>query len=210
MFAAPSVVRDSAPERQVVAALPPDAIQVVSAAVLRAIAATETPQGLVAVFPRRLSPAASASRLLLVLDGLQDPGNVGTILRSALGSGLVETVVVRGGADPFGPKAVRAAAAALFALRIAQPDEAELRAALDGRTVWIADAAGAERYDRLDWRQPGALVVGSEAHGASRLLRQMADGQVSVPLRGGLESLNAAVAVSIMLFEAARQHFPAG
>jgi TrmH family RNA methyltransferase len=175
-------------------------------AAFAAIADAETPQGVAAVFPiepARLDP--DAGPLLLVLDGLQDPGNLGTIVRSAVGAGVVGALAVRGGADPFGPKAVRAAAGALFRLPIARPDDDELVAALGGRQVWLAESLGGERYDRVDWRPPGALVIGSEAGGASPELRRLATGRVSIPLRAGLESLNAGVAASILLFEAARQ-----
>jgi len=175
-------------------------------AAFAAIADAESPQGVAAVFPIEEAPLeADRGHLLLVLDGLQDPGNLGTIVRSAVGSGLVATLVVRGGADPFGPKAVRAAAGALFRLRIARPGDEELAAALRDRPLWLAEADGGQRYDRIDWRQPSALAIGSEAAGPTPQLRALARGRVSIPLPGGLESLNAGVAASILLFEAARQ-----
>lgn len=169
------------------------------------LADTDTPQGVVAVVPlppQRLPDEAGP--LVLVLDGLQDPGNVGTILRSAVGSGQVRTVLVRGGADPFGPKAVRAAAGALFNLTVLRDDTA-LRPLLDGRAVWLADMTGDRLYNEVSWRGRVALVVGSEAHGATPGLRARAVGRVAVPLRGPIESLNAGIAASIILFEAARQ-----
>ncbi|HEY3081896.1 MAG TPA: RNA methyltransferase [Chloroflexota bacterium] len=173
-------------------------------AAMEALADTRAPQGVAAVFPTELTDRA-AGPIVLVLDGLQDPGNVGTAIRSAVASGLVETVVVNGGADPFGPKAVRAAAAALFAVRVARPTDDELPGLLRGREVWIAEAIGQRSYDAVDWRRPSALVIGSEATGASPALRALATGTVGVPLRGPIESLNAGVAASIILFEAARQ-----
>ncbi|HEY3108611.1 MAG TPA: RNA methyltransferase [Chloroflexota bacterium] len=177
-----------------------------SEAAFGAIADADTPQGIAAVFPIELARLdVDPSRLLLVLDGLQDPGNLGTIVRSAVGSGVVGMLAVRGGADPFGPKAVRAAAGALFRLPVARPGDAELAEALRGRRVWLAEAGRGERYDRVDWRAPSALVIGSEAGGASARLRDLATGRVSIPLSGELESLNAGVAASILLFEAARQ-----
>jgi RNA methyltransferase, TrmH family len=165
------------------------------------LADTETTQGIVSVFPVPEERApADAGQVVLVLDGLQDPGNVGTVLRSAVGAGLVRTVVVRGGADPFGPKAVRAAAGALFHLAVVRTDES-----LVGRPIWLADMDGDRSYDRVDWRAPSALVLGSEAGGPSPEMRARATGAVSVPLRGPVESLNAGIAASIILFEAARQ-----
>jgi TrmH family RNA methyltransferase len=177
-----------------------------SDAAFRAIADTETPQGIAALFPIAWARVDEArADMLLVVDGLQDPGNLGTLIRSAVGSGVVGVLAVRGGADPFGPKAVRAAAGALFRCRIARPSDDELAAALAGRAVWLAEAEGGQRYDRIDWRRPCALVIGSEAAGATPELRRLATGRVSIPLGGELESLNAGVAASILLFEAARQ-----
>lgn len=171
-------------------------------AAFRAISDTETPQGIGAVFPIDLADLSTmGDGLLLVVDGLQDPGNLGTIVRSAVGSGVVGALAVRGGADPFGPKAVRAAAGALFRLPIGRPSDAELRAALSGRAVWLAEAGG-QPYDGVDWARRSALVIGSEAAGASPELRRLATGSVGIQLSGGLESLNAGVAASILLFHA--------
>ena len=187
--------------RALLGRLDPGGIVEVGESALAALADTRTPQGIAAVFPIQLAEQATG-RIVLVLDGLQDPGNVGTAIRSAAASGLVQTVVVRGGADPFGPKAVRAAAAALFAVRVARPSDAELPRLLAGRDVWLAEAEAERAYDVVDWSRPSALVVGSEAHGPSDQLRALATGSVSVPLAGLVESLNAAVAASIMLFHA--------
>jgi TrmH family RNA methyltransferase len=187
--------------RSLLGRLDPGAIVEVGESALAAIADTRTPQGVAAVFPIELAEVATG-RIVLVLDGLQDPGNVGTAIRSAAASGLVETVVVRGGADPFGPKAVRAAAAAVFAVRVARPSDAELPRLLAGRDVWLAEADADRAYDAVDWNRASALVVGSEARGPSDELRALATGSVSVPLTGPVESLNAAVAASIILFHA--------
>jgi TrmH family RNA methyltransferase len=178
----------------------PETIEV-TPAVLEALSDAETPQGAVAVFPMPEDAAVDQpGHIVLVLDGLQDPGNVGTILRSALACGLVECVIVRGGADPFGSKAVRAAASALFRLRVSQSDRLP-----PDRPIWVAEARGDHRYDELDWLTPCVLVIGSEARGPSAEVLGAATGRVSVPLRGPIESLNAGVAASILLFEAARQ-----
>jgi len=204
VFVEPERLERSGPGRELLARLDPATTVAVGAAAMQALADTRTPQGVAAVFSLELT-AEAVGRVVLVLDGLQDPGNVGTAIRSAVASGLVETVVVRGGADPFGPKAVRAAAAALFALRIVRPADAELPSLLRGRELWIAEARAGRRYDAVDWGRPSGLVIGSEAHGASAELRSLATGSVGVPLRGPVESLNAGVAASIILFEAARQ-----
>lgn len=199
VFLAPELVERRPDGARLSAALDPNDVFETAPDLLAWLADTETTQGVAAVFAKpEPRPLAGEGHVVLVLDGLQDPGNVGTILRSALGSGLVSNVVARGGADPFGPKAARAAAGALFHLGFAHdlPDE---------RPVWLADMDGDLAYDRVDWRRPCVLVVGSEAAGASPEMRARATGRVSIPLRGPVESLNAAVAASILLFEAARQ-----
>lgn len=178
----------------------------VNAAVLRTLSDTETPQGAVAIFPMPDPPTDLVEgELPLVLDGLQDPGNLGTILRSAVGAGVTRTVLLRGGADPYAPKVVRSAAGALLDLRIARNDERLLVRLLESRRLWVAEAGDGQPYHRADWCRPAALAIGSEAHGVSDELRQRAAGRVAVPLSGGLDSLNAGVAASIILFEAARQ-----
>jgi TrmH family RNA methyltransferase len=204
VFVDPARLARSSDGRALLERLDPATAVALSDGAMQALADTRTPQGVAAVFPAELTREAGGP-IVLVLDGLQDPGNVGTAIRSAVASSLVETVVVRGGADPFGPKAVRAAAAALFAVRIARPGDDELPLLLRGRDVWIADAAGERRYDAVDWGRPSALVIGSEARGASPELRAIATGSVGVPLGGPVGSLNAGVAASIILFEAARQ-----
>jgi TrmH family RNA methyltransferase len=204
VFVDPERLARSDEGRDLLARLDPATVVAVGGGAMAALADTRTPQGVAAVFPIELTERA-VGPIVLVLDGLQDPGNVGTAIRSAVATGLVETVVVRGGADPFGPKAVRAAAAALFAVRIARPSDDGLAALLRDRAVWIAEPRGATAYDAVDWRRPSALVIGSEARGASPEVRALADGTLGVALRGPVESLNAGVAASIILFQAARQ-----
>jgi TrmH family RNA methyltransferase len=201
VFVAPDLLGRRPDGARLRATLDPAVIVETTPDLLAWLADTETTQGVVALFPLPGERVPDdPGHLVLVLDGLRDPGNVGTVLRSAVGSGLVRTVVARGGADPFGPKAVRAAAGALFRLAVVRDDRA-----IDGRPVWLADAGGERSYDSVDWRQPCALVVGSEAAGASPEMRARATGRVSIPLRGPVESLNAGIAASIILFEAARQ-----
>jgi TrmH family RNA methyltransferase len=200
-FVAPELLERRPGGVDLLAQLDPATTVETSPELLAWLADVETTQGVVAVFPLPDEHVPEdPGHLVVVLDGLQDPGNVGTVLRSAVGSGLVRTIVVRGGADPFGPKAVRAAAGALFHLSIVRGDEA-----LAERPLWLADTVGDRSYDQVDWREPSALVIGSEAAGPSPELRARAAGVVSIPLRGPIESLNAGMAASIILFEAARQ-----
>jgi TrmH family RNA methyltransferase len=180
-------------------------LEAVSEDVMRAMADTRTPQGILAVvsFPEI---DVGESHLSLLLDGLKDPGNLGTILRSAEAAGVGQVITMRGTVDIFGPKVVRAAMGAHFRLPImAECSWGDVSGTLEDRQVLLADARGDMPYYEVDWRQPSVLVVGGEAHGPSVEARRMCTGTVSIPMQSGVESLNVAVATSIILFEAARQ-----
>jgi TrmH family RNA methyltransferase len=195
-------------------------VRTVAERVLAHATDTVTPQGIVAVVPIPGGPSGSsgaaqpapsgtapvAADLVLILDAVGDPGNAGTLLRSAAGAGASRVVATRGTVDLYAPKVVRAGAGAHFyvdlATGVAWDDVA---AALPpGVQVVVADAGAARAYWDVDWRRPSALVVGSEPHGVSEAARDRADVTVAIPIRD-VESLNAGVAGSVMLFEALRQ-----
>lgn len=176
-----------------------------TAQVVAAAAETVTPQGVAAVaaWPN-LEPRRGVR---LVLDAVQDPGNVGTLLRSAEAAGIGLVLCSRGTADVYSPKVVRAAMGAHFYLPI-QVDLTweELHAALADLTHVYATAAGATLpYYAADWRQPAGLIIGSETHGVSAEGLARATRQIAIPMVGRAESLNAGVAGSIILFEGLRQ-----
>jgi TrmH family RNA methyltransferase len=166
----------------------------------------QAPQGVMAVFawPDIPMPETQAP-LVLVLDRLRDPGNLGTLLRSAAGAGASAVYLTPESVDPWNPKVVRAGMGAHFRLPLLPFDEAAATrlAVLPLRAATAADASVA--YDAVDWTQPAALIVGGEAEGVSPQLAAWASQAVAIPLAGNVESLNAAVAGSILLFEAARQ-----
>ncbi len=166
----------------------------------------QAPQGVLAVFPwpDMLVPATQAP-LVLVLDRLRDPGNLGTLLRSAAGAGVSAVYLTAESVDPWNAKVVRAGMGAHFRLPLRSFDEAAatLRVALPLRAEATASAPVA--YDVVDWTQPAALIIGGEAEGVSPQLTAWASQAVAIPLAANVESLNAAVAGSILLFEAARQ-----
>ncbi len=174
-------------------------------AILDSLADTVTPQGVVAAVPFPELPARPAGPLL-ILDQLRDPGNCGTILRTAEAAGASLVYCAPGTVDPFGTKVVRAGMGAHFhlPLRVAQ-DWAEIAAAVAGRQVLLAEMQGGQPYDAVDWRTPTALIVGGEAEGPGEEARRLATGTVSIPMAGAAESLNAAVAAGILLFAALRQ-----
>lgn len=177
----------------------------VSDAVMRAMSDTQTPQGILAVLPfPQLAPPPDPS-LLLIVDGMRDPGNLGTLLRTAEAAGVQEVFLAPGTVDLYNPKVVRGAMGTHFRLPVRTEDWAEIADAVSGMQVLLADARGEQIYDSVDWRIPSALIVGGEAEGASIRARELAVTRVSIPMRGGTESLNAAIAAAIILFEAARQ-----
>lgn len=146
--------------------------------------------------------------LVLVLDGVRDPGNLGTILRAVEATGLVRVVAPIDCVDPYGPKVVRAGMGAHFHLDVlAEATWSDAASLVAGRPVWLATMRGGVAYDRVDWRRDSALIIGGEAAGASAEADAMATGRVSIPMAGRAESLNAAMAASVLVFEAARQRW---
>ncbi len=182
-------------------------VHVVPDAVVARLSDVQASQGVLAVARAVLVPPATLTTLhrVLVLDGLQDPGNVGTILRTAAWFGVEAVLAGPGTADFFNPKAVRAAMGGLWDVRLARTGDlpaalAGLRAA--GFALYGADLAG---EDARTWQPatPSALVLGSEAHGLAPAVAAALDARVTVPghaARRGAESLNVAVAAGILLY----------
>ncbi len=174
--------------------------------VLAGVSDTVTPQGIVAVvsWPEVEGPRTG---IQVVLDALQDPGNVGTLLRSADATGVAQVLCMSGTADLYAPKVVRAAMGAHFRLALRQDlhwEELE-DALLPYDNIYVTDARAQMPYYAADWRQPAVLIVGNEANGVGDEARAWASKSITIPMTPGVESLNAAVAGSVILFEAARQ-----
>jgi RNA methyltransferase, TrmH family len=177
-----------------------------------ALADTETPSGVLAVIewqPLSLAavrPPDVGRRRALVIDGVQDPGNVGTMVRSAFALGAWLTVALDGTADVRGPKVVRGSMGALFRHQVATAtfEEWQAYAAQERVAVWVAAAEG-EPLDALP-PQPGslALVVGNEGQGVRAAWRDTPHRTLTIPMRAGADSLNAAVAAGILLYELSR------
>ena len=178
-------------------------------ALLAAVADTETPQGV--VFLCKGSSLALPERLpgerYLVLDGVQDPGNVGTIWRTADAFGADGLILCNGCADPWGPKTVRATMGAVFRLPVweAELDQAAAVLAAEGIPLY----ATALREDTVDVRTVGldrsAVIIGSEGRGVSQRALELCSRTVRIPMRERCESLNAAMAACAVLWEMARE-----
>jgi TrmH family RNA methyltransferase len=183
----------------------------VIAPVFDALTDVPHPQGILAIVPmpdESSLPEASGARtpLLLIVDAVRDPGNLGTLLRSAAGAGADHVVIAPETVDPYHPRAVRAAMGAHVRVPLSHWKWDELATSLGQYDmVALADASGEAEYDRVSWLMPTALIVGGEAFGPTAPARRCATTRVAIPLAGGVESLNAGVAGSLLLFEAARQ-----
>jgi TrmH family RNA methyltransferase len=177
----------------------------VSDHVMKACADTDSPSGLLAVLELRSLPRPESIDLAVVIDQLSDPGNLGTLLRTAWAAGVQVVYLTSGSVDPFNPKVVRGAMGAHFHLPVLTVDLSALTEALQGLQVYLAEAGAGEPYDGVDWTKPSALIIGGEAHGARPAAATLADQSVTIPMPGHSESLNAAVAAAILLFEAIRQ-----
>ena len=182
-------------------------VRVLAQPLFDALADTVHPQGVLAVFPiPELAVPPARAPLVVVVDGIRDPGNLGTLLRSAAAAGATAVYLSPGTVDPFNPKVVRAGMGAHFRLPILDLREEvadELRATTALRAV--ARVGDGPPHDALDWRQPATLIVTGETGEESGLAAELATASVSIPMARGIESLNAAVAAAVILFEAARQ-----
>lgn len=178
----------------------------VSEAVMRHMSDTEQPQGILGVFDRPAAALPPRLHHVLILDAIRDPGNLGTILRTAAAAGVDGVLLSPTCADPYNPKVLRSGMGAHFRVPLAEAAWAEVSRLCDGMTVYLAAGEGESRYDEVDWRGGWALIVGSEAHGAGDDARRLAQRHIRIPMAGETESLNAAVAAGILLFEAKRAY----
>lgn len=163
-----------------------------------AVCDEKTPQGIAAEVAIPLRSVQPPQGRCLLLDGLQDPANVGAIIRTAVAAGY-EDVYLAGCADPFSPKSVRASMSGVFFARIMQGTQEEILSAIAGMPVIAADMGG---EDVFSYAAPEkfCLAVGSEGSGLSALVRSRADVTVRIPMDARTESLNAAVSAGILMY----------
>jgi RNA methyltransferase, TrmH family len=176
-----------------------------SAAVMEHVSDTSHPQGVVAVFPLPLPALPRQASRILILDNLGDPGNLGTMLRTAAAAGIDCALLSPGCCDPYNPKVLRGGMGAHFRLPVIETDWPQIEAYCEGVSVYLAAGDGDVAYDRADWAGRWAVIVGSEAHGVGPEAERMAGQRIYIPMAAQTESLNAAIAAGIILFEAARQ-----
>jgi TrmH family RNA methyltransferase len=195
--------------------LPPETdVLLLPRELLNSALATETPQPIAAlVEPSEwnwddiLGVGRTAAPLILILAGLQDPGNLGTILRSAEAFGAHGVVCLPGTVSAWNAKAVRASAGSVFRMPLLAVEAEDCFARLREANVkiWTTAVHGAEPADRADLAGAVALLIGNEGNGVREAIAAQADGAITIPCPGPVESLNAAVATSVLLYEASRQ-----
>jgi RNA methyltransferase, TrmH family len=186
----------------------------VSEKLLESVSYTKTPQGIVVLAQRpessetRLAAQLDGSPLLVVLHRINNPVNVGAILRTAEAAGAAGVIATKNTSDPFSPKSLRGAMGSAFRLPIwSGPAYTEMIEWCRQRSLATICAAvdATAAYTELDWTRPSALILGPESTGLTAEEQELADRRVSIPMKGMAESLNVAVAGGVLLFEAARQ-----
>jgi TrmH family RNA methyltransferase len=186
----------------------------VSDQVMASCADTESPQGVLAVSPFPEIAAPVDPTFVLIVDRLRIPGNLGAILRTAAAAGVELVLLPPGNIDPYNPKVIRGGMGAHFQIPILCWGWGEIDRQLRDLEFWLASAGDGVRHNRVDWTRPVALIVGGEASGAGDLASSLVTtgvdlgrtcGYVHIPMPGRIESLNAAVAAGILLFEIVRQ-----
>lgn len=187
---------------------------VVEDALFDRVSDTKTPQGVISVVATADGTEDLTKRsdpLILVLDQISDPGNLGTMIRTGEAAGADALLLSPGCADPYQPKVVRGAMGALYRVPvITTADTAELTERLRelqaaGVRIYGTDLRANRPYDEPDLTKGTAFIIGNESHGVSGELLELCDERLIIPMSGQVESLNAAIAASVLLFEAARQ-----
>jgi len=184
-------------------------IEQISTSLAQSLADTESSQGLLLILEDHHLPLPETLDFVVVVDAIRDPGNLGALLRTAWAAAAQAVLLAPTTTDPFAPKVLRAAMGAHFHLPILNLDWPALRTLLKERPhplpVYLAEANDGAALWQVDFRLPSALVIGGEAEGPGPEARQFADHLVHIPMPGQSESLNAAAAAAVLLFEVVRQ-----
>jgi TrmH family RNA methyltransferase len=179
--------------------------ELVAPHVMKSASDTQTPQGILVVLPRIPKPLPDPLTFVLVPDSMRDPGNLGNILRSAAAAGVDAVFVPPESVDPYSPKVVRAAMGAHFYLSLVPMGWEEIAQHLDTLPVYGASAHEGIPYYHLKMIPPLALIIGGETSGLSAAAQSLTSKYANIPMPGRIESLNAAAAAGILLFEVVRQ-----
>lgn len=186
--------------------------EIVSDEILRKMSDTQTPQGILLVAgqphytPEQLLDVPCP--LLVILENIQDPGNLGTIIRTGEGAGVTGVIMSKQTVDLFNPKTIRATMGSVFRVPFFYAESlAEVMKKLNGKGIhtYAAHLEGKEYYDGYSYLEGTAFLIGNEGNGLSRETAELAERYVKIPMEGRVESLNAAVSASILMYEVYRQ-----
>ena len=186
--------------------------EMVASEVFSKMSDTQAPQGILAVVSQpqyQLEQLLEAANpLLVILENLQDPGNLGTILRTGEGAGITGVIMSRGTVDIFNPKTIRATMGSIYRVPFLYVDNLEVTIkSLHKHNIktYAAHLSGETYYDSFSFREPTAFLIGNEGNGLAKATADLADSYLKIPMEGEVESLNAAVATSLLMYEAHRQ-----
>ncbi|MCI8300698.1 MAG: RNA methyltransferase [Lachnospiraceae bacterium] len=187
------------------------AYEVVSERVFQGICDTKTPQGILCLvkMPQyELQDLLVKKAHLLILEDIQDPGNLGTMLRTGEGAGITGVIMSRGTVDIFHPKVIRSTMGSLFRVPfyVAEDLSHTIHSIKEqGVTVYAAHLKGSLSYDKADYTDSCGFLIGNEGNGLSAEIASLADTYIRIPMQGKIESLNAATAAALLMYEAGRQ-----
>lgn len=173
--------------------------------VMRHVSDTQQPQGIVAVFPLPMPSLPRTPERVVIADAIRDPGNMGTIMRTAAAAGAQVILLSPDCVDPYNPKVLRAGMGAHFRLPVIEAAWAEIAAYIEDTDCYLATGDGDTPYYTVDWTRRWALVIGNEAHGISKSAEALEATHIVIPMAAETESINAAAASAVILFEAQRQ-----
>lgn len=180
-------------------------IEEVDSVLLKSVSDTENSQGILALLDNSPLPMPNSPDFLLILDKIRDPGNLGTLIRTAAAAGVDAVILPPNTTDAFAPKVLRAGMGAHFRIPIISMGWDEIKTQVAGLTVFLAEMEGDLPYTEASLNQGCAVIIGGEADGASQSARDLADAEIYIPMKDETESLNAAVAGAILIFEVVRQ-----
>lgn len=187
-------------------------IEILSDSVFKHVSDTQTPQGVLCIVKQKMQDLDSLLNIekphFMVLDNLQDPGNMGTIIRTAEGAGVDAVFMSRDCVDIYNPKTIRSTMGSIYRMPFIYIEEIvplleEFRKR--GIKSYAAHLEGKNSYDKEDYRKGTAILIGNEGNGLRDEVAEKADIWVRIPMEGQVESLNAAIAASVLMFEVARQ-----
>ena len=186
--------------------------EVLSDTVFDYVSDTKTPQGVLCVV-RQIEYSleevtAGECPMIMVLDHLQDPGNLGTILRTAEGAGVTGILMDQECVDVYNPKTIRSTMGSVYRMPFCYVEDLKEGICClkkSGIHTYAAHLEGSQNYEKEDYRKPCAFLIGNEGNGLRKEIADLADIYIKIPMKGQVESLNAAIAASVLMFEAARQ-----